>query len=89
MCLSLTSYWSVQMCARWPPLLQADIESPESIASPIAMGGGAHRSGGPQDRCKLDGSREAEVWWGRWAQLRSLFKSPYSTVQHSDGETAS
>ena len=52
------------MRARWPPLLQADIiESPESIASPmtIAIGGGAHRSDGPQDRCKLDGLREAEV----------------------------
>lgn len=46
----------------------------------------AHRSGGPQDRCKLDGSREAEVWWGRWAQLGLFLKSPYSTVQYSDGE---
>jgi hypothetical protein len=34
--------------------------------------------------------REAEVWWGRWAQhsSRRFFRSLYSTVQHSDGEIA-
>ena len=59
---------------------------PESIAiahRPPPWVERAHRSGGPQDRCKLDGSREAEVWWGRRAQLRLLFKVAllHSTVQ--------
>ena len=86
----LTSYWSVQMRARWPPLLQAHIKLPESIES---IGGGEH-TGLPDHRtdastARLDVLREAEVWWGRGAQLRSLFRSPYFKTQCGNGETAS